>query len=716
MLSSVPRMAGRLLVLLLLPASLRGQQGHYPLAPRDSVVDTYFGTRVPAPYRWLENQGSPATRSWITSENELTRAYLARLPDRERIRHRLTRLWNYPRVSLPGREAGRIFYRRNNGLQPQSVLYARDSLAGTARLVLDPNALSPDGSVAFSSFSVSPDGRYMAYGLATGGSDLQNWFIRDLATGADLPDTLRDIKFSGASWTRDSRGFVYSRFAAPEQGRELSEANTQGKVYYHRLGTPQSSDRLLYQRPDDPRLFVGGGVSEDGRFLWYYVSPGGTENELYYQDLGDPRHPDFSGPVRALAPRPDAEYSVMGNVGDTVYLRTTLGAPNRRVVALVLSDTARSHWRTVIPAGPRVIEAAALAGGRLVVQTLVDVKSRLDLYARDGRLLDSIPLPGIGTVTGLSSREDTPELWYGFASFLQPGTIYHYDLRTGRSTAFDAPTTAFDATPYEIRQVFYPSKDGTRVPMFIVARKDVTLDGRNPTLLYAYGGFDISVLPFYSPAFAGWLDLGGVFAVPNLRGGGEYGEAWHRAGMRENKQNVFDDFIAAARYLIDRGYTSPSRLAMFGGSNGGLLVGAVMTQQPGLAGVALPAVGVMDMLRYQKFTGGAFWVPEYGASDDSTAFQWLIHYSPLQNVRPGTCYPATLLTTADHDDRVVPSHTYKFTAALQHAQACDHPILVRIETEGSHGYRPTDKQIAEYADRWAFALQNLGVDSARPGP
>lgn len=711
----IRRTAGWML-LLVLPAALIAQRPQYPPAARDTVVDIYFGTRVPAPYRWLEDLSSPATASWIGAENALTRSYLSRLPERERIRRRLTELWDYPRVSLPGREAGRLFYRRNDGLQQQSVLYYRDSLSGAARPLLDPNTLSPDGSIAFSSFSVSPDGRYLAYGLATGGSDLQNWYIRELATGRDLADTLRDLKFSGASWTRDSRGFVYSRFAAPARGQELSGANTQAKVYYHVVGTSQSSDRLLYQRPDDPRLFLAGGVSEDGRFAWFYVSPGGTENELYYQDLGDPQHPDFGSPVRALAPRADAEYSLLGNVGDTVYLRTTLNAPNRRIVALVLPDTDRAGWRTLIPSGPNVIQAAALAGGRLVVQRLVDVTSRLDLYDRKGQHLDSIPLPGIGTVTDLNSREDTPELWYGFASFLQPATVYHYDLGTGRSTVFEAASTAFDPAPYEIRQVFYPSKDGTRVPMFIVARKDVQLDGRNPTLLYAYGGFDISLLPFYSPALAGWLDLGGVFAIPNLRGGGEYGETWHRAGMREKKQNVFDDFIAAARYLIDQGYTTSPRLAIYGGSNGGLLVGAVMTQHPDLAGVALPAVGVMDMLRYQKFTGGAFWVPEYGSSDDSTAFQWLIRYSPLQNVRPGTCYPATLLTTADHDDRVVPSHTYQFTAALQHAQGCDHPILVRIETEGSHGYRPTDKQIAEYADRWAFALDHPGFGGARTGP
>ena len=689
------------------PARAAAQAIAYPTAPRDTVVDVYFGTRVPAPYRWMEELGSPATRTWIAAENQLTDARLSAMPEPTRFRERLTRLWNYPRTGVPSREAGRLYYRENSGLQRQSVLYSRASVDAPPRVVLDPNALSADGSLALQGYSVSPDGRYLAYGLAEGGSDLQHWVVRDLSNDRATGDTVRNLKFTSANWTHDSRGFFYTRYATPEKGKELSGASTGARVYYHALGTSQAEDRLIYERPDQPRAFLGASVSEDGRYLWLYVSAGGTENELWYKDLRDPARPALGAPVLPVSARADAEFSPLGNVGDTLFLQTSLDAPNRRIVAVALPDSARAHWRTVVPEGKEVIENSTLAGGRVAVQTLQDVKSRLSLFDLGGRPAGEIPLPGIGTVSGLGGRVDTPELWYAFASYLTPGTVYRYDLASGRTQTFAAPKLTFDPSAYAIRQVFYPSKDGTKVPMFIVARKDVQLDGTHPTLLYAYGGFDISMLPSFSPVVAGWLEEGGVYAVANLRGGGEYGEAWHSAGMREKKQNVFDDFIAAAQYLIDQRYTSTPHLAVMGGSNGGLLVGAVMTQRPELFGVALPEVGVMDMLRYQKFTGGAFWVPEYGSSDVEGDFRYLIEYSPLQNVREGTCYPPTLLTTADHDDRVVPSHTYQFTAALQQAQACANPILLRVETEGSHGYRPTDKQIAEAADQLGFAWHYL---------
>ncbi|HET7321330.1 MAG TPA: prolyl oligopeptidase family serine peptidase [Longimicrobiaceae bacterium] len=697
------------LALLLAPGLSAAQQApDYPQAQRDSLVEDYFGTRVPAPYRWMEDLSSPGVAAFVKSENALTYRMLDRMPVRDSLRAMLTELWNSRRVGIPSREAdGHLFYRANSGLQRQSVLYERDSIDAPPEVVLDPNTLSPDGSIALQGTSISPDGQYLAYGLSEGGSDLQSWYVREMESGRVLPDTIRNVKFSSASWTHDDRGFFYTRYDIPSGDKALVGATTGGKIYYHTLGTPQLQDRLIYARPDDPHLFLGGGVSEDGRFLFIFVSEGGSKNELWYKDLGDPEHPDLSAPVRALSAVADAEYSTLGNVGDTVYLRTDLDAPNRRIVAVTLPDTARAHWRTVVPEGENVIEGATMAGDRIAVQTLEDVKSTLTLYDHAGNRVGEVALPGIGTVRGLNGRTDRPELWYAFTSFLSPTTVYHYDLQTGESQPFEPPHVAFDPSKFETKQVFYSSKDGTRVPMFIVAKKGLSLDGNNPVLMYAYGGFDISMLPGYSPTTMAWLEKGGVYAVPNLRGGGEYGEAWHHAGMREKKQNVFDDFIAAGEYLIDQGYTRPERLAISGGSNGGLLVGAVMTQRPELFGVALPAVGVMDMLRYQKFTGGAFWVPEYGSSDDSTAFQYLIRYSPVQNVREGTCYPATLLTTADHDDRVVPSHTYKFTAALQHAQGCANPILLRVETEGSHGYRPTDKQIAEAADKLGFAWHYL---------
>ncbi len=687
----------------------------YPPAAKTDHRDSYFDTSVADPYRWMEDLNSPETTAWVAAENQLTFGYLDQLPGRDAIRKRLTELWDFPRVSLPTREAGRLFYLKNSGLQRQSVLYQRSSVATSASVLLDPNTLSPDGSLAFADFAVSPDGRLMAYALAQGGADLKEIHLRDLKTGQDLADLLKPVKFTVISWTRDGKGFFYSRYPKQPQGKELSGSNQGQQLFYHIAGTAQEQDRLIYERKDHPEWFVGGGVSEDGRYLEVYLGAGGTENRLYYADLKDPRHPGLSSPVVPLIDLDDAEYTILGNIGRTLYLRTDLGAPRRRIVALELPDTARAHWRTVVPEGDNVIEDAGVAGGRLYVGYLVDVRSQVRFFGFDGHPLGALELPGLGTVGGISSRNDTPELFYSFTSFLDPNTVFRYDFKTGRSTAFEAPHPAFDPSGYETKQVFYPSKDGTRIPMFVTARKGLNLDGLNPTLLYAYGGFDISILPFYSPAVMAWLEMGGVYAVPNLRGGGEYGEEWHHAGMLEKKQNVFDDFIGAAEYLIAEHYTTPERLAIEGGSNGGLLVGAVMTQRPELFAVALPAVGVMDMLRYQKFTGGAFWVPEYGSSDDSTAFQYLIRYSPLQNLKAGSCYPATLVTTADHDDRVVPSHSFKFMATLQAAQGCDHPTLIRVETEGSHGYRPTDKRIAEVADLWAFTAARLGL-SPVPAP
>ncbi|HKK08387.1 MAG TPA: prolyl oligopeptidase family serine peptidase, partial [Gemmatimonadota bacterium] len=515
------------------------------------------------------------------------------------------------------------------------------------------------------------------------------------------------------SWTRDDGGFFYSRFPRPPEGKAISQQVTNQKLYYHRLGTPQPEDRLVFERPDRPDWYVFGGVSDDGRWLFVTLRNGAeSANELFAADLGDPAHPDPGAPVRPLFTENDAEYAPIGTERDTVYLQTTLDAPRRRIVAAPLSDPDPGHWRQVVPQAESVLQGSAMVGGKVLARYLVDVKSRVRVYGRDGSREDSLDLPGIGTASGMSGHQDDPELFYAFESFLRPTTVYRHDLSTGRTEPFRPPGVPFDPSPYETRQVFYRSRDGTRVPMFIVARKGTKLDGTHPTVLYGYGGFDISNTPSFDPVHAVWLELGGVYAVANLRGGGEYGKAWHEAGVLGKKQNVFDDFAWAAKYLVDQGWTTKDRLAIAGYSNGGLLVGASITERPGLFGAAYAGAGVMDMLRYQEFSAGIGWVPEYGSAADSAAFRWLHAYSPVQNVEAGTCYPPTIITTADHDDRVVPSHSYKFAAAMQHAQACGNPVLIRVETETSHGYMPTDKRIAQTADIWSFLAYELGVRSA----
>jgi prolyl oligopeptidase len=521
---------------------------------------------------------------------------------------------------------------------------------------------------------------------------------------------VRWLKGGGLSWTKDGNGFFYSRFPQPEPGKQLQAAIHDEKLYYHVIGTPQSADRLIYERPDHPDWFVGGGVTTDGRHLFISVSRGTeVENRLYVEDLGDPLHPRIDAPIVPLFDKGDASYQVVGVVGRTVYLETNLGAPREKIVSFDVDRPDPESWRSVVPEGPNAISDAAVFRGGIAVGYLADVKGVVRVYGLDGAARGEIRLPGVGTVGGMRAREDTPELFYAFTSPLYPTTTFRYDPATGVSTPFEAAKLTFDPKGYETRQVFAISKDGTRVPVFITMKKGLKRDGQNPVMLYGYGGFNITTSPSFRPDVLAWLEQGGVWATANMRGGSEYGEAWHRAGMFEKKQNVFDDFLAAAEYLIRERYTSPAKLGIMGGSNGGLLVGAVMEQRPDLFAVALPAVGVMDMLRYHKFTGGNAWVTEYGSPDDSTAFRYLVKYSPVHNVKPGTCYSATLVTTADHDDRVVPSHSFKFIAAMQAAQGCDRPVLIRVETQGSHGYRPTDKRIAELADEWAFAAANMGL-------
>ena len=583
-------------------------------------------------------------------------------------------------------------------------------LASKPKMILDPNKFSSDGSLALLDYQPSPDGKYLCYGLSQGGSDWEELHVRDLKTGKDFPDTVHWVKYSGISWTNDNQGFFYSRFPEPKKGEVLTAEAVGQQLYYHKLGTQQSEDKLLYDLRESPGWFVGGSATEDGRFLFIYLNNGTeSKNKVFYADLKNPKHPDLSSTVKPIFENDNAEYYPLGNVGTTIIMQTTLDAPNRRIVSFDINHPDSSSWKTAVPEAKNVIEQSLLAGGKVVVRYLVDAKSVVKFYSLKGKHTGGLKLPGIGAVDGLNGRYNTPELFYAFTSFLYPTTVFHLNFKAGKQTPFQPPHVDFNPNGYETKQVFYKSKDGTQIPMFITAKKGLKLDGNNPTILYAYGGFNISITPAFNVTNAVWLEKGGIYAVANLRGGGEYGEAWHHAGMLEKKQNVFDDFIAGAEYLIKQKYTSTPKLGIEGYSNGGLLVGACVTERPDLYGAAYAGAGVMDMLHYQKFSAGVAWVPEYGSSDDSSDFQFLIKYSPVQNIKPGTCYPPTIVTTADHDDRVVPSHSYKFIAEMQHDQSCSNPILIRVETKTSHDYMPTNKRIAQAADVLAFMAYNLGI-------
>jgi prolyl oligopeptidase len=687
-----------------------GQTIQYPSARQSGVVDDYHGTRVPDPYRWLEDPDAPETRAWIEAENRVTESYLAQIPERATIRQRLTQLWNYPKYGAPFHKAGRYFFFKNDGLQNQAVLYKQASLVADAAVLLDPNVMSQDGTVALSTLAVSEDGKLLAYGTSASGSDWEEFHVRDIASGRDRSDHLRWIKFSGASWTYDGRGFFYSRY--PEAAEKaLTSVNRFQKVYYHRLGTEQAQDVLVYERPDQPDWGFGAQVTDDGRYVVMNVWLGtDRRNRVYYLDLRSATRPTVTGAVARLLDDFDASYGFIGHDGPVFYFLTDLDAPRKRVIAIDTRQPERAHWREVIPQGEDVLEGVQIIHDAFVAHYMHDAHSRLRLFALDGRFLKDVALPALGAVASISGERKDDEMFYAFTSFLYPTTIFRYDFKEGTSSVFKAPAIDFDPSGYETNQVFYTSKDGTRVPMFVTHKKGMKLDGSNPTYLYGYGGFDISLTPSFSVSLLAWLERGGVYAMPNLRGGGEYGEEWHQAGMHEKKQNVFDDFLAAAEYLIAQGYTRPAKLAIGGGSNGGLLVGAAITQRPELFGAALPAVGVMDMLRFHKFTIGWAWVTEYGSADSVAQFPYLYQYSPLHNLKAGTRYPATLITTADHDDRVVPGHSFKFAAALQAAQAGPSPVLIEIETKAGHGAgKPTSKVIEEQADRWAFLVKNLGI-------
>src|SRR5947209_8692529 len=690
------------------PAGAQSLQ--YPAARKSDVVDDYHGTRVPDPYRWLEDPDSPESRAWIEAQNRLTAAYLAEIPARSTIRERLTKLWNYPKYGTPFRKGRRYFFFKNDGLQNQSVLYKQASLTADPETLLDPNLLSEDGTVALSTMAVSDDGRLLAYGTSASGSDWEEFRVRDVAQGRDLSDYLKWIKFSGASWTNDGAGFFYSRYPEPAD-KALTDVNRFQRLYYHRLGTDQAQDLLVYERPDQPDWGMNAEVTADGRYAVMHVWLGtDRRNRVYYLDLKDAKRPKVTGEVVRLLDDFDASYAFVGNDGPVFYFLTDLDAPRKRVIAIDTRHPERARWREVIPQGVDVLEEVHIIHDVFVTSAMHDPSPRLRLSALDGRPLPDLALPTLGTVGSITGERRDAEMFYAFTSFLYPTTIFRYAFQSGATDVFKAPKIDFDPSGYETKQVFYASKDGTRVPMFITHRKGLRLDGANPTYLSGYGGFNISLTPSFSVAMLVWLELGGVYAVPNLRGGGEYGEQWHQAGMLGRKQNVFDDFVAAAEYLIAQGYTSSPKLAIAGGSNGGLLVGAAITQRPELFGAALPAVGVMDMLRFHKFTIGWAWVTDYGSADSATQFPYLYKYSPLHNIRAGTRYPATLVTTADHDDRVVPGHSFKFTATLQAAQAGPQPVLIEIETKAGHGAgKPTSKLIEEQADRMAFLVKNLGM-------
>ena len=678
----------------------------YPAARRDDRVDVLHGTRIADPYRWLERSDSAEALAWRKAEERLTAEYLARLPGREAIRARLTALWNYSRTEVPWREAGRLYYVENAGLQGQGTLFVQDSWNAAPRKVLDPHEVSPDGSVEVRDFSVSPDGRWLSYTEAPGGADIGQTRVRELATGRVLPDAVRGAL--SVSWTADGKGFFYAHRPSPKAGEDPDAARMEKSLFHHALGQTQARDRLVREWNDGFR-WAYTMLSDDGRRL-IVVASRGPSDFLYAIDLKNARAPDVNAPLVPLLDEREAGQTPIGTAGDILYVVTDLDAPRRRIVALDLAQGGRARPRTVVPESAEVIEGATVAGDRLAVHYLADVRSRLRLFALDGESAGEIALPGIGSLGwALNGRHSSPELWYSFRSFLAPETVYRYDPARGESAAFRPPRVPFDASSFETRQVFFSSKDGTRVPMFLIARKGAPADGGSPAFLTAYGGYGSSMTPDYDPGIPLWLEMGGIYSVANLRGGGEYGEEWHRAGSRERKQNSFDDFIAAAQELSSRRWASPGRLAIYGHSNGGLLVGAMVTQRPDLFAAAVGNAGHYDMLRFHRFTVGAGWIPEYGSPDEPEEFRTLAAYSPLHRVREGTCYPATLLLTGDHDDRVVPSHAYKFTAALQHAQACARPILLRLAPSASHGYASSREAIAERTDMWTFIASRLGA-------
>ncbi len=678
----------------------------YPEAKKIDHTDDYHGTIVADPYRWLEDPDAADSRAWIEAQNKLTFSYLGKLPNRDKLQKRLTEIWDYERFSAPFERGGKYFYSKNDGLQNQSVFYVSDSITDPGRILLDPNTFSEDGTVALAGLAITDDGKTLAYGISKAGSDWREFRFMDIESGKELPDHLMHIKFSGVSWTKDGKGVYYSRFPEPNEKTKLEDANFNRKLFFHKLGTDQSQDVLVYERPDDPKLGIGGFVTDDGEWLLIYLSQGTSpKDQVYFKNL---KLKD--APIVPLIDKFENSYSFIGNVGPVFYFRTDKDAPRSRVVSVNVFARTRV-WNEVIPQGEETLRGISFINDQFVANYLKDAYTQIKIYDRDGKFVRDVELPGIGSAGGFGGEREDTETFYTFSSYNVPPTIYQYDMKTGKSTVFRRSNVDFDSDAYEVKQVFYPSKDGTKIPMFIVHKKGIKLDGTNPTLLYGYGGFNISMTPGFSTSRLVWLEMGGVYAVANLRGGGEYGEKWHEAGTKLKKQNVFDDFIAAGEWLIGNKYTSKEKLAIQGGSNGGLLVGAVLNQRPDLFGAALPAVGVMDMLRFHKFTIGWAWTSDYGSAENPDEFKALYAYSPLHNIKKGGKYPAVLITTADHDDRVVPAHSFKYAATLQEAQAGSAPVLIRIETDAGHGAgKPTSKIIEELADTYAFLMENLGMN------
>ncbi len=684
----------------------------YPPAKRGDHVDDYHGIKVADPYRWMENIDSPETRAWVEAESKLAAEYLAKIPGRDEIAQRYQKLVNFERWGAPWKREKNWFYWHNSGLQNQPVLFVTENPEGSARVLIDPNALSKDATIAVTTYAISHDGNLIAYALADAGSDWQIWHVRDVATGKDLPDQLHWSKAGDASWRKDGSGFYYTAYDPPKPGEVLKAANQYEKLFFHKLGTPQADDTLIYTRRDAPDWYVGGSVTDDGHYLIVSASRGtDVKNTLMVQDLTVP-----NAPMLGIIKEPTASYGFIDNIGTMLYVLTDDHAPHYRIIAIDLGKPDPANWRVIEPEGADTLEDASLIGGQLIAQYMHDAHSVVRRYTTEGKLIGTVDLPGLGSTMGFEGTINDTVTYYAYSSYTTPTSVYKFDIPSGKSTLWHSPTLAgYDSAQYETTQVFCTSKDGTRVPMFITARKGIRLDGENATVLSAYGGFNIPEVPSFSTAWAVWMEMGGVFATANLRGGGEYGREWHEAGMKTHKQNVFDDFIAAAEYLIAQKWTNPKRLAIWGGSNGGLLVGAVEEQRPDLFAAAVPHVGVMDMLRFRNFTVGQGWESEYGSVDNAEEFKAMLTYSPLQNVKPGVAYPATLIMTGDHDDRVFPAHSFKFAAAMQHADPTGNPILIRIETRAGHGAgKPLSKSIDETADAFAFILNAFGMAPAPP--
>lgn len=674
----------------------------YPVSAKVDTVDTYFGVEVPDPYRWMENDTAEQTADWVKAQNEVTFGFLDKIPYRAEIKKRLEALNNYEKLGAPFKKGEYIYFYKNDGLQNHYVLYRKKGEQGETEVFLDPNSFSKDGTTRLAGVSFSKDGSRVAYQISKGGADWTEAIVMNAIDKTPLEDTLRDIKFSGISW-RGNDGFYFSTYEKPK-GSQLSAKTQSHKLFYHQVGTPRSNDKLIFGDDKNPRRYVGGGLTEDERFLVVTAATSTTGNELYIQDLKDPK-----GKLVTVINNFDNEYNVLANEGARLLVQTNLNAPNNRVIEFDFSKPAVENWKDVIPETENVLSAST-GGGYLFADYTVDVKTQVMQFDLKGKLVREVELPGIGSAGGFGAEEKDKDLYYSFTSFTYPTSIFKFDIASGKSTLYSQPKVDFNPEDYETKQVFYTSKDGTKVPMFIVHKKGIELNGKNPTWLYAYGGFNISLTPGFSPSRILWLENGGIYAQPNLRGGGEYGEKWHLAGTKMNKQNVFDDFIAAGEYLISEKYTWHDYLAISGGSNGGLLVGATMTQRPDLAKVALPAVGVMDMLRYHKFTAGAGWAYDYGTSDDSKEmFEYIKKYSPVHALKPNTTYPATLITTADHDDRVVPAHSFKFAATLQEMNVGNNPVLIRIDTKSGHGASNLSKAIESTADQYAFTFYNMGI-------